>query len=39
MAAGAIYLFPLAILAIIVPVAFLIKGLLIAAGWAWRAVF
>ena len=33
MAMGTVYLFPLAILAIFIPLAFLIKGLLIAAGW------
>lgn len=36
--AGAIYLFPIAILAVFVPLALVIKGLLIAADWAWRAV-
>lgn len=33
LAAGTIYLFPLAILAIFIPLAFFIKGLLVAAGW------
>lgn len=33
MAMGTVYLFPLAILAIFIPLAFLIKGLLMAAGW------
>ena len=33
LAAGTVFLFPLAILAIFVPIAFLIKGLLVAASW------
>ncbi len=31
---GTVYLFPLAILAIFIPLAFVIKGLLLVAGWA-----
>ena len=38
LAAGTIYLFPLAILAIFIPIAFLIKGVLFVAAWAWTAV-
>ena len=33
------YAFPIAILAIGVPVALTINGLLIAAGWAWNSAF
>lgn len=33
LAAGTVYLFPLAILAIFIPIAFLIKGLLVAVSW------
>ena len=36
--AGAVYLFPLAILVIFIPLAYVIKGLVIAAGWALNAV-
>lgn len=36
--AGAVYVFPLAILAVFVPLALVIKGLLIAAGWVSKAV-
>jgi hypothetical protein len=35
---GVVYALPIAILAIGIPVALTINGLLIAAGWAWRAV-
>lgn len=33
-----VYACPIVILAIGIPIAFTINGLLIAAGWAWRAV-
>ena len=35
---GVIYLFPITILAIGIPIALAINGLLLAAGWAWRAL-
>ena len=35
---GVVYALPIAILAIGIPIALTINGLLIAAGWAWRAV-
>lgn len=35
---GVVYACPLVILAIGIPIAFTINGLLIAAGWAWSAV-
>lgn len=35
---GVVYACPIVILAIGIPIAFTINGLLIAAGWAWRAV-
>jgi hypothetical protein len=35
---GTVYLFPLAILVIFVPLAFAIKGLIMGAGWALNAL-
>ena len=35
---GTVYLFPLAILAIFIPLAFVIKGLLVGASWALNAL-
>ena len=35
---GVVYALPIAILAIGIPIALTINGLLIAAGWTWRAV-
>jgi hypothetical protein len=35
---GAIYMFPIAILAIGIPFAFALNGLLLLAGWAWTAL-
>ena len=35
---GTVYLFPLAILAIFIPLAYLIKWLVIGAGWAFNAM-
>jgi hypothetical protein len=33
---GVVYLFPITILAIGIPIALAINGLILAAGWAWR---
>jgi hypothetical protein len=35
---GAVYMFPIAILAIGIPIAFAVNGLLLLAGWAWKAL-
>lgn len=35
---GVIYLFPITILAIGIPIALATKGLILAASWAWRAL-
>jgi len=35
---GTVYLFPVAILVIFIPLAYAIKGLVIVAGWALNAV-
>jgi hypothetical protein len=35
---GAVYMFPIAILAIGIPFAFAVNGLLLLAGWAWKAL-
>ena len=35
---GAVYVFPLAILAIGIPLALAVNGLLLLAGWAWHAL-
>ena len=35
---GAVYMFPIAILAIGIPFAFAVNGLLLLAGWAWNAL-
>ena len=34
---GAVYMFPLAILAVGIPLALAVNGLLLLAGWAWNA--
>ena len=35
---GVVYLFPITILAIGIPIALAINGLILAASWAWRAL-
>jgi hypothetical protein len=35
---GAVYMFPVAILAIGIPLALAVNGLLLLAGWAWKAL-
>ena len=35
---GAVYMFPIAILAIGIPLAFAVNGLLLLAGWTWKAL-
>lgn len=35
---GAVYMFPLAILAVGIPLALSVNGLLLVAGWAWNAL-
>jgi len=35
---GAVYMFPIAILAIGIPFAFAVNGLLLLAGWVWKAL-